>query len=76
MDTMGQKLNGRGIDMKILEVAELMYQQLNSFYDGASLPIKMLFMAAIGVILVSIFATISPLSTKWGKNLVLLYIII
>lgn len=53
---------------KVLEVAEMKYQRLNSFYDGASLPVKMLFMLAIGVVLVGTFSVILPPIYKMAQE--------
>lgn len=54
--------------MKTLEVMEKKYQQLNAFYESASLPVKMLFLLGIGAILVGIFAVILPPVYKAGQE--------
>ncbi len=62
--------------MNILQILDNKYQQLDSFYNTASLPMKLMIMMGIAVVLILIGSVIVPPLYKSGQNFGEFYIII
>ena len=54
--------------MNILQILDKKYQQLDSFYNTASLPMKSMIMIGIAVVLILIGSVIVPPLYKSGQN--------